>query len=54
MLRTRLGRFDVMQWIGEEGLWEQLSPGAVEAEIDGLKVRMAGYEDLVALKQRAG
>ena len=26
VLRTRLGRFDVMQWIGEDALWEKLSP----------------------------
>jgi hypothetical protein len=30
VLRTRLGRFDIMQWIGEDALWEKLSPAAVE------------------------
>ena len=54
VLRTRLGRFDVMQWIGDDGLWEQLSPGAVLAEIDGLTIRVVGYDDLVALKEQAG
>lgn len=54
VLRTRLGRFDVMQWIGEEALWEKLSPAAIEAEIGGLTVRMVSYEDLVALKENAG
>jgi predicted nucleotidyltransferase len=54
VLSTRLGRFDVMQWIGDDGLWERLSPGAVEVEIDGLVTRIVGYEDLVALKEAAG
>jgi hypothetical protein len=54
VLQTRLGRFDVMQWQGDQGLWEMLSPGAVRVDLDGLAVKMAGYEDLVALKQQAG
>ena len=28
VLRTRLGRFDIMQWIGEDELWGRLSPTA--------------------------
>jgi len=55
VLRTRLGRFDIMQWIGEDELWGRLSPTAVEAEISGgLVVRMVGYEELIALKEDAG
>jgi predicted nucleotidyltransferase len=54
VLRTRLGRFDVMQWIGEDALWEKLSPGAVEVEMGALAVKVVGYEDLVALKEHAG
>jgi nucleotidyltransferase DUF2204 len=54
VLRTRLGRFDIMQWIGEDALWTKLSPAAVEAEIDGLPIRVVGYEDLIALKEMAG
>jgi len=54
VLRTRLGRFDVMQWIGDDALWEKLSPTAVSTEIGDLPVRVVGYEDLVALKQLAG
>lgn len=54
VLRTRLGRFDVMQWIGDEGLWQRLAPGAIATEIGGLTVRVVGYEDLVDLKRRAG
>jgi len=54
VLRTRLGRFDVMQWIGDDALWEKLSPAAISAEIGKLTVQVVGYEDLVALKQQAG
>jgi predicted nucleotidyltransferase len=31
-----------------------LAPAAIKAEIDGLMVRFASYEDLVALKELAG
>lgn len=54
VLRTRLGRFDVMQWIGEDALWEKLSPTAIEAEIGGLPVKFVSYESLVSLKEHAG
>lgn len=54
VLRTRLGRFDVMQWIGEDALWEKLAPSAIETDIDGLPIRIVSYEDLVALKEMAG
>jgi hypothetical protein len=53
VLRTRLGRFDIMQWIGEDELWGKLSPAAIEAEIDGLPIKVVNYEDLVALKEMA-
>jgi predicted nucleotidyltransferase len=54
VLRTRLGRFDIMQWIGDDPLWGKLSPTAIEAEIGGLPVKFASYESLVALKEQAG
>lgn len=54
VLRTRLGRFDVMQWIGDDALWEKLSPAAVSAKLGELTVRVVSYEDLVALKRQAG
>jgi predicted nucleotidyltransferase len=54
VLLTRLGRLDIMQWIGEDGLWEKLSPTAIEDEIGGLPIKMVGYEDLVTLKERVG
>jgi predicted nucleotidyltransferase len=43
-----------MQWIGDDSLWEKLSAGAIDADIDGLAVKIVGYEDLVALKKAAG
>lgn len=54
VLLTRLGRLDIMQWIGEEELWARLSPAAVEDEIGGLQIKMISYEDLIALKEEAG
>jgi hypothetical protein len=54
VLQTRLGRFDLMQWQGERELWEMLSPAAIEVDLDGVLVKVAGYEDLVALKEEAG
>jgi predicted nucleotidyltransferase len=43
-----------MQWQGERELWDTLSPAAVEVDLDGIPVKVAGYEDLVALKEEAG
>ncbi len=54
VLATRLGRLDIMQWIGEQGLWEKLAPAAIEDQIGGLAIKVIGYEDLVALKELAG
>lgn len=53
VLQTRLGRFDVMQWLGDAELWSKLSPSAIEIEIDGLRVKVASYDELVALKEQA-
>lgn len=53
VLQTRLGRFDVMQWVADTDLWKMLSPSAVEVEMEGMTVRVAGYDDLVALKRQA-
>jgi predicted nucleotidyltransferase len=53
VLHTRLGRLDIMQWIGEDALWEKLAPAAIEDEIGGLPIKMVSYEDLVALKRQA-
>jgi predicted nucleotidyltransferase len=54
VLDTRLGRLDIMQWIGDDALWEKLSANAIEDEIAGLRIRMVSYEDLVTLKEQAG
>jgi predicted nucleotidyltransferase len=54
VLRTRLGRLDVMQWIGDQALWEALSPTATDDKIAGLPIKMVSYEDLVKLKEQAG
>lgn len=42
-----------MQWLGDAELWDMLSPSAVEVDMEGLRVRVASYEDLVALKRQA-
>ena len=44
----------MLQWIGEEALWEKLSPTAVEVAIDALRVKVVSYENLIALKELAG
>lgn len=54
VLLTRLGRLDIMQWIGDDGLWEKLSPAAVQDEIADLPIKIVSYDDLVAMKEQAG
>jgi predicted nucleotidyltransferase len=54
VLSTRLGRLDVMQWIGDSALWTELAPRAIEDKIGGLPLRIVGFEDLVKLKETAG
>jgi len=54
VLSTRLGRLDIMQWIGDEALWRRLAPTAIEDEVGGLPIKMVSYDDLVALKRLAG
>lgn len=53
VLQTKLGRFDIMQWIGDGPLWTRLSPAAIVAEIGTLKVKVVGYKDLITLKEEA-
>jgi predicted nucleotidyltransferase len=53
VLSTRLGRLDVMQWIGEAPLWSQLAPGAIEDRVAGLSIKIVSFEDLVWLKELA-
>lgn len=54
VLMTKLGRLDVMQWIGDWELWSEFAPAVIEEEIDGLPVKIVSYEDLVKLKELAG
>lgn len=54
VLSTRLGRLDLMQWIGETPLWRELSPGAIADRIADLPIKVVSYEDLVRLKELAG
>ena len=54
VLSTRLGRLDVMQWIGDSALWSQLAPQAVEDRIAGLPIKIVAFDDLVRLKELAG
>jgi predicted nucleotidyltransferase len=42
-----------MQWLGDAELWRMLSPAAVEVDMEGLAVKVAGYDDLVTLKRGA-
>lgn len=54
VLTTRLGRLDVMQWIGDSPLWSELSPKALADQISDLPIKIVSYEDLVKLKELAG
>jgi predicted nucleotidyltransferase len=54
ILVTRLGRLDVMQWIGDWPLWEKLSPAAIEDSVADLPIKIVSYDDLVRLKELAG
>jgi len=54
VLATRLGRLDVMQWIGDHPLWEELSLGSIADSVGGLPIRFVGYDDLIRLKELAG
>lgn len=54
VLSTRLGRLDVMQWIGDWPLWAELSPQAIEDAVGDLPIKILSYEDLIRLKELAG
>lgn len=56
-LQTKLGRLDVMQWIGGvegENLYATLAAKAVSGEVDGVPVRVCGLAHLLAMKRAAG
>ena len=53
-LTTDEGRLDVMvQPDGSKG-YEQLLAGSIEAVVEGIAVRVAGIDDLIAMKKAAG
>jgi len=53
-LTTDEGRLDVMvQPDGSKG-YEQLLAGSIEAVVEGTAVRVAGLDDLIAMKKAAG
>jgi hypothetical protein len=55
VLRTRLGRLDVMQEVAGVRGFSQLDVNAVETEVPGAGTfRFAGYADLIAMKTAAG
>jgi hypothetical protein len=55
VLRTRLGRLDVMQDVPGVAGYGQLRDHAVEIEVpDAGRFRFAGYDDLIAMKRAAG
>ncbi|HEY4827973.1 MAG TPA: hypothetical protein VIH85_14460 [Solirubrobacteraceae bacterium] len=56
-LLTDVGRLDVMQWLTglkTEDLYGELTPDAIEGEIDGIPVRVCSLEHLRAMKRAAG
>lgn len=55
VLRTRLGRLDVMQDVPGVRGYDQLHQGSVEVEVpDAGMLRFAGFDDLIAMKTAAG
>lgn len=56
ILQTRLGWIDLMQWVKGIESYDQLRAGAVEQEVPsiGHTILVAGYDDLVTMKEEAG
>jgi hypothetical protein len=55
VLRTRLGRLDLMQDIPGVRGYQQLREGSVEFDVPGSgRFRFAGFDDLIAMKTAAG
>lgn len=53
-LTTKYGRLDIMQIVGPDLEYADLSAAAGEDEVFGHRVRFCGYEHLVAMKEAAG
>lgn len=54
LLRTRLGRLDVMAFIGEEQTFEDLLKDSVERTLHDLSVRILSLAALISAKQAIG
>ena len=54
VLRTDLGRLDLMQVQGDIELWSKLHSQAVEGRFDEQPMRVCSYGDLLDLKRDAG
>ncbi len=50
---TAMGRLDIMQFQGDEDLYEVLSPGTITVNLGDLKVRVCSLDDLIRLKMDA-
>jgi hypothetical protein len=53
-LDTREGRLDILAEPGGSGGYERLRANAVTATVGGTTVRIAGLDDLIAMKKAAG
>jgi predicted nucleotidyltransferase len=53
-IETDLGRLDIVHGLDGMLSYEQLRPGAVEAEILGVSVAVCSIDDLKAMKRAAG
>ncbi len=56
ILHTRFGRVDVMQWVDPFESYDELRANAVEEYVEeiGATILVAGFEDLIAMKETAG
>jgi hypothetical protein len=56
-LETRLGDLDIMQWVAgidAEPAYDALAADSIEGELDGIPLRVCGFEHLIAMKRAAG
>jgi hypothetical protein len=53
-LDTREGRLDILAEPDGSGGYARLRAGAITANVGGVEVRIAGLEDLIAMKNAAG
>jgi hypothetical protein len=56
IVHTRFGRLDVMQWVDPFDGYDELRANAVEEHVEevGGKILVAGFDELVAMKEVAG